>query len=221
MSLRPGSGAAAVFRWGMFPLVALSAVLALALLNRGDAWTVAGISGSGILRIDDRAVDPEDLAALHRALRGAHHIETDDSIRVVLQLGHRVFLEIDAATRVTCPNSPGRFVDTDLNISLAAGAVRIVTGADFSGRLHVWTPEARAEVSSATLCMERGASGSRVSVYEGHVDIGSGTREGSTNIRAGEGAFVPVSGPEVRSETLTPEERARLGALRGRAFRQP
>lgn len=215
------SGIGGLLRWGIFPLAAVGVILSLALLNRGEVWTLVRASGSNRISIDDRIVDLSEGDVLNQSLRGAHHLGTDDSTVVVIRLGSRVLLEIDASTRVTNPNTPGRFVDTDLNLSLAEGAVRIVTGPDFSGRLRLFTPEARAEVRGAALAAVRHADGSELFVYEGSLEIGSGDKGGSMDVMAGSGARVSGPGSVAVAIPLPPAERARLARLRGEAFRGP
>jgi hypothetical protein len=232
-----------IVRWLVAPLLALAALLLLAVLNRGEEWVVTGIAvgdsaivgpadlsewvadgffrarGAPALSADGRQAPLTDRAALARLFRTARHLETNDSTQVTLQLGDLLGLEIDRGTRIGVPNTPGRYVDNELELTLIYGTLRIVEGPGLGGRRVVaLTPDARLEIVNGVIALHRDSLSSRVDVYEGEVRIGSSLAGEPLTVRSGGSAIVgPGSRPVAAS--VSPEERSRLARLRGRGLR--
>lgn len=222
-----------IVRWIVAPLLAMAALLLLAVLNRGEEWVVTGIAvgdSAGVvpaalsgeataLTADGRPAPLNDRSALARVFRTARHLETDDSTRVTLQLGDLLGVEIDRGSRIGVPNTPGRYVDNELELTLIDGSLRIVEGPGLGGRrVLALTPEARLEIVSGVIGLHRDSLVSRVDVYEGEVRVGSAIAGEPLTVRAGGSAIVrPGSRPIAAS--VPPGERSRLARLRGRGLR--
>jgi ferric-dicitrate binding protein FerR (iron transport regulator) len=163
--------------WGLLAPVAAAAVLALVIvvLNRGPALQVVETSGSGSVRINDREVPINDMAALNASVKAGARIEVPPNAAIDLMVDGVVLYELAGGTEATLPAAPGRWLGGAAEASLSTGEMRVKTGVDFAGNvLRVRTPEGIVEVTGTLLSVQCDSSGTCVCVREGVARVGSG-----------------------------------------------
>ncbi len=168
--------------WVWLAPAAAGAALAFAVvvLNRGTALRAVETAGTGSIRINDRDVALDDLAAMNASVKAGARIDVPSNATIDLMVDDVLLYELAAGTRMTLPTSPGRWFGGAMQASLLSGEMRIKTGVDFAGKaLRVQTPDGLVEVTGTLVSVQCDASGTCVCVHEGvaHVGVDDGDIE--------------------------------------------
>ncbi len=183
-------------------------------LNRGPAWQVKDVSGSGIIVVGNLPIPLEHSEQLAAALLPGARVRVPPGATVEVMAPGNLAIVLMAGTDVEMPASPGRWFGRGVSATLAGGQLRITTGPRFKGaRLAIHTPEADVAVTGTTLAVICEPQGTCICVLEGHVDVGARGGEMSV-VDEGRRRFVfnDGRGPEV--DEMRPTERERLGEFR-------
>jgi ferric-dicitrate binding protein FerR (iron transport regulator) len=168
------------WRWWAIPAAAAAAlvVVVLALANRAPRLEVLAVSGSGEIRVGDRTVAVANLPALQHAVRPGVEVEVPSGARLDLRIAGIAIYEITGGTRLTLPESPGRWFGRRIHGRIHAGELRLKTGPGFAGcRLRIRTPEGLVDVSGTLLSVQCDAGGTCVCVLEGTAHVGTDERD--------------------------------------------
>jgi ferric-dicitrate binding protein FerR (iron transport regulator) len=170
---KPRAPVLPLFRWGV-PLAAAAALIAaFVLVNRGPEWRSAGMSGEGQVRIGGTTLTaPEVASELEKLLRSGATVEVEGEAPLDLHCEGTLAIQMAPGSRLTLPNSPGRWVGRAISCRVEQGEVRFVTGPAFEGaHLEVTAPAARIEVSGTTFAVISAADSTCVCVLDGEVKI--------------------------------------------------
>ena len=212
--LRPAWHARPLVRFGLAPLAAAAALVAVTTLNRGPAWRIASSSGDGIAVVDGRPVPmghAEDFAAL---LGPGSRVRIPEGSQLEILSPGGLMIQIAPGSDFTVPKPPARWFGRGTTAELRAGELRIMTGPAFHGaRLAVVTPETRVEVTGTTLAVIREPAGTCVCVLEGKVAVGS---PGGAKVEVVEGRrrFVFADGRPSEEAEMRPAEHEALPEFR-------
>jgi ferric-dicitrate binding protein FerR (iron transport regulator) len=164
--------AGAWWRWVLAPAAAAAVIILVVMLNRGPALRVVATQGSGTVDVGGQST-PLDAEQMTRRLAAGAQIETPEGVSVDLLADGVALYEVAALTRMTIPETPGRWFSRAVSCSLYVGEIRLKTGSGFSGsELVVYTPEGMVEVTGTLLSIQRDDSGTCVCVLEGVARVG-------------------------------------------------
>lgn len=204
-------------RWAR-PLVWAAAAVLIAVtaigVNRGPAWQVKSVSGSGIVVVGNLPIPLSHTEQLAAALQPGARVRIPPGATLEVMAPGQMAIVLLAGTHVEMPATPGRWFGRRVTATLASGQLRISTGPQFNGaRLAIRTPEAEVTVTGTTLAVICEPHGTCVCVLEGRVDVGARGGEMSV-VEEGRRRFVfnDGRGPEV--DEMRPAERDRLGEFR-------
>ena len=204
-------------RWAQ-PLALAAAATLIAVtaigLNRGPAWQVKGVSGSGIVVVGNLPIPLNHSEQLAAALQPGARVRVPPGATLEVMAPGQLAIVLMAGTDVVIPATPGRWFGRGVSAALASGQLRITTGPRFKGaRLAIHTPEAEVAVTGTTLAVICEPHGTCICVLEGRVDVGAGGGKMSV-VDEGHRRFVfnDGRGPEV--DEMRPTERERLGEFR-------
>ena len=189
-------------------------VLTAVSLNRGPAWQVKNVSGSGIVVVGNVPIPLNHTDQLTAALRQGARVRVPAGAALEVVAPGQMAMVLVAGTDVEMPAPPGRWFGRRTQANLAQGQLRITTGPGFKGaRLDVRTPEADVAVSGTTLAVICEPHGTCVCVLDGRVDVG--TRGGSMSVvDEGRRRFLFNDGREPEADDMRPMERDKLGMFR-------
>lgn len=189
-------------------------VVAGLLVNRGEGWRVAEVSGAGSAQVNGRAVALTQ-AALARALAEGGTIELPAGASLVLEAPRRLAIELGSGSTAHLGPPPARWLGRIARARLSTGALRVTTGAGFRGsRLTVGTAEVAVEIGGTTLAVIRDPKGTCVCVMEGAVRMGAPRAGRLAPMAAGERRFVHRDGRPEERGAIPPDERAKLSQMR-------
>ncbi len=183
-------------------------------LNRGPAWQVKDVSGSGIVVVGNVPIPLNHTDQLTAALRPGARVRVPPGAQLEVVAPGQIAMVLIAGTDLEMPAPPGRWFGRRTAASLARGQLRITTGPGFRGaRLEVHTPEADVAVTGTTLAVICEPHGTCVCVLDGHVDVGA--RGGTMSVvDEGRRRFVFNDGREPEADDMRPMEREKLGMFR-------
>jgi hypothetical protein len=188
--------------------------VAVAIVNRGPAWTMLSSTGDGIAVVDQVPVPlthPEDL---QRRLRPGATVSVPEGAELELASAGDMVVQITAGTEFTVPASPGRWFGRDVAAAVRNGTIRVTTGPSFAGaRLRIDTPEAMVEVTGTTLAVICEPTGTCVCVYEGTVRVSDRQAEAQP-VSSGHRRYVFNNGKPPESAEIRPTEVGKLGEFR-------
>ena len=162
-------------QWWMWfvPATAAAVVIALIMLSGGPALRVLETAGSGYVRIDGTPVQLEDRGKIGDSLRPGARIVMAKGATLDLVADGVVLYEITSGTRMTLPETPGRWFGRAVTCSLFVGEIRVKTGTQFRGAsLRVFTPDGIVDVTGTLLSIQCDAGGTCVCVLEGTARVG-------------------------------------------------
>jgi ferric-dicitrate binding protein FerR (iron transport regulator) len=161
------------WRWAVPVFAAIVVMLAVNPLNHGSDLRVMETAGTGDVHIDGQRVALDDSDALNAAIHPGIEIEVPSGATVDLVVKDVVLYELAGGTRMTIPETPGRWFGNAVACSLFVGELRLKTGEDFAGsQLRVFTPEGIVEVTGTLLSVQCDAGGTCVCVLEGVAQVG-------------------------------------------------
>jgi hypothetical protein len=150
---------------------AIIGVVAVGILNQGPMWRIAGVRGSGIVRLDGVAV--AEASAIGRRVPAGVRVEVSDGAELDLRADGVMAMECTAGTDLVLPPTPPRWFARRADLHVQQGEIRVVTGPRFPGaRLAVTTPDAALQVTGTTFAVILEPTGTCVCVYEGRVMVG-------------------------------------------------
>lgn len=183
-------------------------------LNRGPAWQVKNVSGSGIVVVGNLPIPLGHSDQLAAAMQPGARVRIPPGATLEVMAPGQMAIVLLSGADVVMPATPGRWFGRGVSATLATGQLRITTGPRFRGaRLAIQTPEAEVGVTGTTLAVICEPHGTCVCVLEGRVDVGARGGEMSV-VEEGRRRFVfnDGRGPEV--DEIRPAERDRLGEFR-------
>jgi len=160
-------------RWAIPPAIAAGLVILFVWLNRAPSLEVLAVSGRGEIRVGDRSFPVSDRPALEAAVRPGVEVAVPPGARLDLRVAGIALYEITGGTRLTLPDTPGRWIGRDISARIQAGELRLKTGPGFAGcRLRVVTPEGLVEITGTLLSVQCDAGGTCVCVLSGTAHVG-------------------------------------------------
>jgi ferric-dicitrate binding protein FerR (iron transport regulator) len=151
------------WRW-LVPVATAMAVIAVFMFNRGPALEV--IEATGEVTVGGRPL------ADATPLPGAT-VEVAAGATLDIAAKGSAIYEVVGGTRMTLPESPGRWWGKAAACSLFVGELRLKTGAKFAGtELRVYTPEGLVVVTGTLLSVQCDEGGTCVCVLEGTARVG-------------------------------------------------
>jgi ferric-dicitrate binding protein FerR (iron transport regulator) len=169
--------------WRWVPAAAAGVAVVLfvvAMLNRGPAFRIVEVAGTGDVRVNDRPLAMSNRDALRAALHGGATLEVPPDGAVALLAPDLALYEVTGGTRMTLPKSPGKWFGRTVVCRIFVGEMRLKTGARFAGsQMLVYTPDGMVLVTGTLLSVQCDASGTCVCVVEGtaHVGVNAGDLE--------------------------------------------
>jgi ferric-dicitrate binding protein FerR (iron transport regulator) len=159
--------------WAIPPAVAAGLVILFVWLNRAPSLEVLAVSGRGEIRIGDRSFSVSDRRGLEAAVRPGVEVAVPPGVGLDLRVAGIALYEIAGGTRLTLPDTPGRWIGRGLSARIHAGELRLKTGPGFAGcRLRVVTPEGLVEITGTLLSVQCDAGGTCVCVLSGTARVG-------------------------------------------------
>jgi hypothetical protein len=213
----PGGAKARRWRpelWIGVPAAAAAAVVAVALLNRGPAWSVTSTSGQGVAVIGNVPVPMNHREDLARSIKPGVRVRIPDGASLEIMSPGQLAIEVTSGTEMVLPRTPGRWFGRRVATEMKQGELRITTGAEFQGaHLAIATPEARVDVTGTTLAVIREPHGTCVCVLEGRVMVGA--KEGAmAAVEAGTLRFTFGDGSEPKIASIREIESVKLREFR-------
>ncbi len=156
------------------PLAAAAlAVVMFIILTPGPVWELRGITGQGLVAVNDVKVDAADVDTLARLIKPGARIIVPEGVALALIAGDVLLLELDEGAEATVPQNPGRGSDAVMLSEVAIGELRFKTGPGFTGHgFNVRTPEGLIEVTGTIVSVVRMPDLTCVCVFEGTARIG-------------------------------------------------
>ncbi len=158
----------------LLPAAAVALAVAMFfILAPGTSWKFKGITGQGLVAVNDVKVDASDVQTLARLIKPGARIVVPEGVALDLIAGDVLLLELDEGADATVPQNPGRGAGEVMFSEVATGELRLKTGPGFPGRqFNVRTPEGLIEVTGTIISIFRGPELTCVCVFEGEARIG-------------------------------------------------
>lgn len=183
-------------------------------LNRGPAWQVKDVSGSGIIVVGNLPIPLDHSEQLEAALQPGARVRVPPGATLEVMAPGQLAIVLMSGTDVVMPATPGRWFGRGVSTTLAAGQLRVTTGPRFQGaRLAIHTPEAEVAVTGTTLAVICEPHGTCVCVLDGRVDVGARGGEMSV-VEGGRRRFVFNDGRGPEADEMRPMEREKLAEFR-------
>lgn len=214
---RAPSRRAGLWSWGVGLAAAAALLLAVNFLNRGPAWEVAQVTGEGEILVDARAFDAAGGGPTAESITPGATVHASGEAQIDLICPGTIALQLPPGTRVTIPNSPGRWFGRESRCELTQGELRLVTGPSFPGaRLLIAAPHAEIEITATTVAVIAGADSTCLCVLDGTAKM---TRlDGSVEtVAAGNRLTVFTAARDPFEEEILPMERMKLQMLQDQA----
>ena len=138
------------WRWAA-AATAILLVIAFAFVNQGPDWRVMIAEGTGSAIINGTTLSLSDQRGVERALRRGARVSVPEGSQLTLLLPGTVLVQVASGSEVTLPNPPGRWFRRTMNASVTRGEARLMTGADFEGRVMTIETPAGTTVLTGTL----------------------------------------------------------------------
>lgn len=200
--------------FGLMPLAAAAALVAVLVANRGPEWHVVSSRGEGIAIVDGRPVPMGHADALAGHIRAGVRVRVPESAEIEIQSAAGLAIQIAAGSDFSLPNPPGRWFGRAITAELRAGELRITTDPTFHGaRMAVITPETHVEITGTTLAVIREPAGTCVCVLEGRVMVGAVPAE-MVAVEQGRRRFVFADGRPSEEAEMRPAEHQALPVFR-------
>jgi hypothetical protein len=159
--------------WFLVPLAAATAALVLMVLNPGPQLRVLETAGDGYVRIGGTPVQLSDRARIDDDLAPGTEISLPKNATLDLIADGVVMYEVAGGTRMTVPETPGRWFGREVAFSIEAGEVRMKTGPGYPGAtVRVNTPDGLVVVTGTLLSIQCDDLGTCVCVLEGTAQVG-------------------------------------------------
>jgi hypothetical protein len=186
--------------WRLGPWISVAAAAAALVvvafaLNRGPDWRVIGVSGSGTVVVDGRALELQG-AGLARAVRRGAHVTLASGVTLDVVAPGMLAMKLSGGSDVVLPEAPNRWWSRAVHGRVNAGNAFISTGRAFHGAaLAMETPEAVAHVTGTSLAVLRDrVAGTCVCVMEGRVVVSYEKGKESLSVPAGKRCVCPIEG---------------------------
>ncbi len=203
--------------WGSAALAAAAAFLVVTALNRPPSWSVASVTGEGLVVVDGVPVPTAHAADLARRLRPGALVHTPAGVEIEIESRGVMAVQFSPATQASVPNVPGRWFDRAAAAEIRSGELRVATGAGFRGaRFDLRTPEARIEVAGTTFAVICEPAGTCLCVMEGVVKMGARAGGPMHEVTPGRRRFMFADGREDEAAAMRETEHGPLGEMRAR-----
>ena len=208
-------------------LTALAAALTLGLaapalaaviffLNRGPGYHVVDPPAGVSVVVNGETIPVDDGQAMARALKpGARIAFEGGAMMVNLVSPEHLFVQLTPGSETVLPKTPGRWFGRSARSEVTRGEVRYATGRRFRGAgMTVYTQDTRVDLVGTTLAVIQNDFGTCICLFEGAVWMGP--RGGTMEILPAERRrTLYKDGRPALTEELPPDERMKLGMLRG------
>jgi hypothetical protein len=183
------------------PLALAAAAVIAFMLLRPPRLRVLDVIGDGVVRVDGRAIPTQARDDLAQTLREGAVVEVGPDVTLDLIVPKGVVYELGPGTRMTIPQTPGRWSGRAVACSLSVGELRLRTGRGFNGaELTVHTPDGVVVVTGTLLSIAADAEGTCVCVLEGTAAVGVDVNDlervtpgyRKVMLKSGEVSIVPV-----------------------------
>lgn len=159
--------------WAVPVFAAAAAALVIAVVNQGADLELIGVTEGTVVTVDGRAIDTGDAAALGAAIRPGAEVVVPDGASLDLAAAGTVLYEVTGGTRMTLPDTPGRWFGRTVACRVEVGELRVKTGPRFTGsELRVRTPDGLVVVTGTLLSVQCDEGGTCVCVLEGTAHVG-------------------------------------------------
>ncbi len=163
-------------------------------------WRAVGFdlaAASPAVQIDGRSVLFADSAALDSAMSQGCRLETASEALVLLQVEEGVLLEVAETTQVEIARVVGADDSLELRFTVESGGLRVTMRPEFTGSLHVITPDADIELAGRTLGVDVVDSGTCLCILEGEASMSAIDGGGELRVLSNSTGFVGRGGGEV------------------------
>ncbi len=201
--------------------IAIAGVLVVVLLgslSKGPSWKLADPSATGHLIADRDTVVLRGGEDLGDRLAPGTTLARPDSTALLLRAGDQLWIQIAPGGEIVLPKTAGKWWGREIEAWVLEGATRFSTGPDLAAlSYYINTRIARIEVLGATIAVIDSPDSTRVCVLAGQVKMGRHSRDPEL-VPAAMCRVLYRDHIDPHVEEIRAPERARLQALRDRAF---
>ncbi|HET9232688.1 MAG TPA: FecR domain-containing protein [Candidatus Eisenbacteria bacterium] len=138
------------WRWAA-AATAILLVIGFAFVNQGPDWRVMTVEGTGNVIVNGTTLALSDQRGMERALRRGGRVSVPEGSQLTLLSPKTVLVQVAPQSEVTLPVPSGRWFRRTMKASVTRGEARLMTGADFHGRVMTIDTPAGTTILTGTL----------------------------------------------------------------------